>query len=107
MTGMELLSSTEVCRRAAISYRQLTWWFEHGFAVPANDVSGQGRRRLWSAHEAEVLGRMAALVRLGLTLEAARAAAEDPWAFAERFVDAIGGPAPTIHAERALASTAA
>lgn len=63
-----LLSSTEFCRRAGITYRQLDWWVRHGALVPAVAANGSGTQR--KLHESDVafanaLGRVLSWVSTG------------------------------------------
>lgn len=72
----QTLTSTEVCRRAGITYRNLDYWTRRGFAHPLIDARGCGTQRRWTEDEADVIGRMATWRSLGVALELAREMAE-------------------------------
>ena len=42
-----LLTSSEICRRARISYRQLDNWVWNGYITPHIEADGSGTRRWW------------------------------------------------------------
>lgn len=89
-----MLTSLEVCRRAGITYRQLDYWCRTGVVEPLIDARGSGSQRRFTQAEADHVAGLARYLRMGLTLEAARAAAEDPWAFAEQALDMAESVAP-------------
>lgn len=93
VVGM-LLSSIEVCRRARITYRQLDYWVRTGVVEPTVDARGSGTQRRFTPAVAEHVVTLARYLRMGLALDAARAAAEDPWAFAEQALDMAESAAP-------------
>lgn len=82
-----LLSSVQVAHRAGISYRRLDYWTRTGIVSATRDANGPGTQRGYTYAETQRVMTVAALQRLGLTLEAAAAAAEDPAAFAMRVLD--------------------
>lgn len=58
------VSSTDACRVAGISYRQLDYWVRNGILQPTVDADGPGTQRRWSDRDvavAGVLGRLAFL----------------------------------------------
>jgi DNA-binding transcriptional MerR regulator len=61
-----MLSSSEVCDLAGISYRQLDYWTRTGHAPgESRRRTGSGNRRRWSERQAAVLAVMARLVETG------------------------------------------
>lgn len=72
----QTLSSTQVCRAAGITYRNLDYWTRRGLAHPLVAARGCGSQRRWSAQEAEVLRSMASWRAVGASLELAREMAE-------------------------------
>ncbi len=73
---METLTSTQVCRAAGITYRNLDYWTRAGFAKPLVDARGCGSQRRWGADEVEILTRMATWRDAGCSLAMAREMAE-------------------------------
>ncbi len=45
---MGLLTSSQVCHQAGLTYRQLDHWTRRGLVVPAVAAAGAGTARLWS-----------------------------------------------------------
>lgn len=63
-----------------LTYRQLDHWVREGYVAAVNPEPGTGRRRYWTAEEAQVVTTMAALVAAGVSPEAAtRAARNGGW----------------------------
>lgn len=57
-----LYSSTEACRLADISYRQLDYWCRIGTVTPAGPARpGSGARRRWTTQQVHVLAVLAAV----------------------------------------------
>lgn len=56
---------------SGISYRQLDHWVDRGYLRPANQVTGTGNFRRFTADEMRVAVTMARLVAAGLTVAAA------------------------------------
>ncbi len=66
MAGVE-----EVCRRAAITPRQVDHWTRRGWLRPVNAGCGSGYVRDWPESEVQVAITMGRLVRAGVSAEAA------------------------------------
>lgn len=47
----DLLSSTDVCQRAGITYRQLDYWARLGVVAPVVDCAGSGTQRRWDREQ--------------------------------------------------------
>lgn len=62
----ELLSSTDVCREAGLTYRILDYWIRCGVIQPHRGATGSGSRREFTAKQCEHL-KVMALVRDYLT----------------------------------------
>lgn len=60
-----MLTTTEVGRRAGLSYRQLDYWCRIGLLRPKGEGRGSGTSRRWTAREAAVVAVLAELVRAG------------------------------------------
>lgn len=58
-------SSTQACKRAGVSYRQLDYWSRIGAAVPSVGAMGSGTQRRWSAADITVLRCLGRLSLLG------------------------------------------
>lgn len=61
----ELLTSTEVCDQAGITYRQLDYWTRLEAVTDEAGAKGSGSRRRWTRRQAAVLAVLAKLVALG------------------------------------------
>lgn len=60
------LRSTQVCRRAGITYRQLDYWGRLGLITPPATGCGPGCPRRWSLDQVDRVCAIAAWVRLGV-----------------------------------------
>lgn len=72
----DLLTSTQVCAAAGLTYRNLDYWTRQGYAHPHVAARGTGTQRRWSRQEAEILARMATWRDAGCSLAMAREMAE-------------------------------
>ena len=60
----QLLTSSEVCQRTGLTYRQLDYWTRQGFVEPVVAAAGQGSNRLFDAAAVRAIKRrLAALDR--------------------------------------------
>jgi hypothetical protein len=94
--GSLLLSSTEVCRRADVTFRQLDYLIRCGILTPAREARGSGTQRRFTATDllavwvAGRLGRMGAPSCVKAGAVAAVCAMDDPGAEALLVVDPDG-----------------
>jgi DNA-binding transcriptional MerR regulator len=59
-----VMSSTQVCAAAGVTYRQLDYWCRAGLVAPSiSDAAGQGTRRGWSPADVAAVRRLAVLSR--------------------------------------------
>ena len=64
-----MLTSTDLCERAGVTYRSLDYWVRPGALVPSVEADGSGSQRLF---EDEALGQVVIikrLRRLGISLQ--------------------------------------
>lgn len=73
--GSPTFSSTEVCEKAGISFRQLDHWRSKGFVRPQREPRGPGDRVSYAQDEMQVAVSMGRLVAAGLELASAHDAA--------------------------------
>lgn len=65
------MTTTEVAKRAGITYRQLDYWLRCGFVTVPEPSPGSGTAREWSAETVTAAWRLASLVRCGMKPDAA------------------------------------
>jgi DNA-binding transcriptional MerR regulator len=71
---MRLYTSTEACKLAGISYRQLDYWVRRKIVRPAQEAKGSGSARRWSPTEIVQLRVMSELRQAGVSLQKVRRA---------------------------------
>lgn len=77
ITEPEPVAWRHIADEIGISYRQLDYWTRRGWLKPEQARQTSGSWRRWPDEELAVLRRMAALVAVGVTAEAAARLARD------------------------------
>lgn len=60
-----LITSTELCRRAGVSYRKIDTWTRDGLIVPHVDSSGSGTQRQWGEWQVGEVVELQEIINLG------------------------------------------
>ena len=71
-----MVTTTEMCRLAKCSYRQLDYWVRTGVVRPHHDARGSGSRRAFSPRQVPIVRMITDLAALGATCPVLSAAAD-------------------------------
>jgi DNA-binding transcriptional MerR regulator len=55
---MTHLTSTEMCKRTDVTYRQLDYWVNSGYITPEIPGIGSGQQRKWGEHQIVTLRKL-------------------------------------------------
>jgi hypothetical protein len=65
------LTTVDVAQLVGVTFRQLDYWLRRGWVPAPNPTPGSGNQRVWTRELVRCAAVMAALVRAGLTPDAA------------------------------------